>query len=125
MLNLLRQCLGTTTTTTTLFIYPTCIITITINNIIVTWGFMKDHILINPYVSFEGNHLTPASGVLQFPYPDVSFLLVRPVDLVVVLVRSLSCRNLVVNYGASVNKAEFVCVMDVWLTRSLSWGFGV
>ena len=69
--------------------------------------------------------MTPASGVLQFPYPDVSFLLVRPVDLVVVLVRSLSCRNLVVNYGASVNKAEFVCVMDVWLTRSLSWGFGV
>ena len=95
------------------------------NNNIVTWGFMKDHILINPYVSFEGNHLSPASGVLQFPYPDVSFLLVHSVDLVVVLVRSLFCRNLVVNYGDSVNKAEFVCVVDVWLTKSLSWGFGV
>ena len=86
---------------------------------------MKDHILINPYVSFGGNHLSPIYSVLQFPYPDVSFLLVHSVDLVVFPVRFLSGRNLVVNYGASVNKAEFVCVVDVWLTRSLSWGFGV
>ena len=86
---------------------------------------MKVHILIKPYVSFEGNHLSPASSVLQFPYPDVSFFLVRSVDLVVVLVRSLFCGNLVVNYGASVNKAEFVCVLDDWLTRSLSLGYGV
>ena len=86
---------------------------------------MKDHILINPYVSFEGNHLSPASSVLQFPYPDVSFLLVRPVDLVVVLVRSLSCRNLVVNYGASVNMAVFAYLVDDWLTKSLSWGSGI
>ena len=94
-------------------------------NNIVTWGFMKDHILIDPYVSFEGNHLSPACSVLQFPYPAVSFLLVRSVDLVVIRVRFLSGRNLVVNYGASVNKAEFVCVVDVWLTKSLSWGSGI
>ena len=83
---------------------------------------MKDHILINPYVSFEGNHLSPASSVLQFPYPDVSFLLVHSVDLVVFPVRFLSGRNLVVNYGASVNMAVFAYLVDDWLTQSLSWG---
>ena len=111
-----------TTTTTTLFIYPTCIVTIYIKNNIVTWGFMKVHILIKPYVSFEGNHLSPFFSVHQFPDPVVSLHLVHSVDIVAVLLWFLFCRNLVVNYGASGNMAVFAYVVDDWLTKSLSWG---
>ena len=78
---------------------------------------MKVHILIKPYVSFEGNHLSPVFSVRQFPDSVVSLHLVHSVDFVAVLLRFLSCRNLVVNnYGASVNMAVFACVVDDWLT---------
>ena len=83
---------------------------------------MKVHILIKPYVSFEGNHLSPVFSVRQFPDPVVSLHLVHSVDFVAVLLWFLFCRNLVVNYGASVNMAVFAYLVDDWLTQSLSWG---
>ena len=83
---------------------------------------MKVHILIKPYVSFEGNHLSPVFSVRQFPDPVVSLHLVHSVDFVAVLLWFLSCRNLVVNYDASVNMAVFAYLVDDWLTKSLSWG---